>query len=99
MWIRLRNPLHIGRRRGRGQGFAGATGGITFTAKEWNVAKEMGNAYYLAIVRNVVLSPEVSLLRNPAAYLDAQMRSWSRIEIGWSVSQKSMRAAEHDATG
>ena len=76
------------------KGLAGATGGVTFTAKEWRTARAMGDAYYLALVREVATEPIITVVRNPAACLDAVMRSFTTVQVGWSVGQSALRAAE-----
>jgi hypothetical protein len=73
------------------KGLAGRTGGITFTDKEWATAQERGDEYYLAIVWNIASTPELLILRNPAVLLDARMRTYTTIQIGWSVGDSSLK--------
>lgn len=73
------------------KGLASHTGGITFTNKEWKLAREMGDEYYLALVRDVAANPSIRLIQNPARRLCAQMRSYTTIQIGWSVSQSELK--------
>ena len=76
------------------KGLAGQKGGITFTHKEWTMAQLRGESYYLAIVRNVATEPQISILRNPAAKLNAKMRTYTTIQVGWSVGERVIRSAE-----
>jgi hypothetical protein len=78
------------------KGLAGSSGGVTFTAKEWAIAKQVGDGYFLAIVRNVAADAEVSLIMNPAARLSARMRTYTTVQTGWSVNQGEIRAAESE---
>lgn len=78
------------------KGLAGKTGGITFTDKEWRTAKEWGDSYYLALVRNLLNEPELMILRNPAGSLEASMRAYTVLQVGWSVSQAELRSVGAD---
>lgn len=79
------------------KGLAGVSGGITFTDKEWRTAREAGNSYVLALVRNVASEPTVSLLRDPAGRLAAQMRTYTTVQTGWAVTQGELSAAQGGA--
>ena len=76
------------------KGLTGESGGVTFTDKEWRIAREMGEFYYLALVRHVATDPDVSLLRNPRAILDAKMRTYTIVQVGWSISHRTICNAE-----
>ena len=78
------------------KGLSGQTGGISLTDKEWRIAQDMGDCYYLAVVRNVGSTPEVSLVQDPASLLDPVMRLYTTVQVSWSVSQASRRQAESD---
>ncbi len=79
------------------KGLAGESGGIMFTDKEWDVAQQMGDRYFLAVVRNVATdNPQVSLVRNPAANLPTEMRVYTTVQVGWTVSQVSLRSIGGD---
>jgi carbohydrate-selective porin OprB len=75
------------------KGLAGMNGGITFTQKEWETASDMGEDYYLALVRNVSGDPDVSIIRDPASKLNAKMRSFTTVQVGWSVGQRALQEA------
>jgi Protein NO VEIN, C-terminal len=81
------------------KGLAGSSGGITFTNKEWMIAREMGDSYFLAMVRNVATEPDVSLLRNPADQLSAKMRTYTTVQTDWSVAQRTLRTVEDEFFG
>jgi hypothetical protein len=67
------------------KGLAGGTGGILLTDKEWATAAEAGDRYYLALVRHVSGSAQVSLLQNPAEVLRPRLRTYTTVSIGWAV--------------
>lgn len=80
------------------KGLAGQEGGVSFTDKEWRVAEEMGNCYYLALVRNILSEPEVSIFQNPAAVLKSEMQVYTTVQVSWSVSHSALRSAEAEQT-
>lgn len=75
------------------KGIAGEEGGITFTEKEWEKASEFGKAYYLALVRNIDVDPEVEFYQNPAGVFDPKCRRRKIIQVNWSVSASQLRRA------
>ncbi len=76
------------------KGLSGQTGGLSLTGKEWQVAKDMGDLYFLAVVRNVGSQPDVSLIQNPASLLTPAMRVYTTLQVSWTVSQASLSQAE-----
>lgn len=72
------------------KGVTGESGGVTFTDKEWTTAGRIGDSYYLVVVRNVTTEPEVSLVRNPLAVLEAKLRTYTVFQVEWSVSHKAL---------
>lgn len=81
------------------KGLAGETGGVSFTDCEWRRAQELGDAYYLAIVRNVATAAKVSLIRNPAAVLAARRRAYTTIQVGWGITHGALLGVRDDFTG
>jgi ABC-type Fe3+/spermidine/putrescine transport system ATPase subunit len=63
------------------------------------IAREMGDSYFLAMVRNVATEPDVSLLRNPADQLSAKMRTYTTVQTDWSVAQRTLRTVEDEFFG
>ena len=68
------------------KGLAGDQGGISFTDKEWATAKEKGDKFYLALVRQVASNPEIELFQNPASRCQPRLRTYTTIQVSWSVS-------------
>ncbi len=46
-------------------------GGTSFTSKEWDMAKNYGEEYFLVLVSNLSAVPEVNIVQNPFAKLSA----------------------------
>lgn len=81
------------------KGIAGQAGGVSFTNAEWRKAGELGDSYYLAVVRNVAEKPTVSLIRNPRSAFAAEMRAYTIVQVSWTVSQSDLGSAEDETTG
>jgi hypothetical protein len=75
------------------KGLAGKTGGVTLTDREWQTAKLRGDAYVLAVVRDALTDPQVTLIRNPAARFSPEMRSYTLLQVGWCVSGAALKQA------
>lgn len=74
------------------KGLAGSSGGITFTDKEWQVARAMGERYHLALVRDVATEPRLELLADPTAHLEAKFRAYTVVQTTWTVGQGELSA-------
>lgn len=72
------------------KGLDGASGGIVFTSKEWDVAKENGESYYLVIIRNVSEAPTVQFIRNPAAILNPTKSVFTTVQVRWNVTESEL---------
>ncbi len=81
------------------KGLAGQQGGISFMDKEWQVAQAMGDRYYLVIVRSVGSNPQVSIIPNPAALLEAKIRLYTTVQVSWSVGQSVLCSVETEQRG
>jgi hypothetical protein len=74
------------------KGLAGEQGGISFTSKEWEVARERGENYYVALVRNVdSSSPEVTLIQNPAERLTPRQSHYVEFRVRYNASESELR--------
>lgn len=73
------------------KGIADSNGGILFTSKEWCVASEKGDLYYLCIVRNVNSpTPTIQYILNPAKSLSPTKNIKATIQISYSVSDREL---------
>ena len=72
------------------KGLDGASGGITFTSKEWDVAQRNGDSYYLVLVRNVGGDPMVEIIQNPAVKLSPKISIHTVVQVSWNVSNRDL---------
>ncbi len=72
------------------KGRSGAEGGLLFTNKEWDVAKDKGDDFYLCLVSEVARTPKVQILQNPASFFEAEKYVYTTIQVSWTVSQKKI---------
>jgi hypothetical protein len=79
------------------KGLSDLSGGILFTNKEWKVAMQHRNKYFLCIVRNVNNKPELELINNPAQLLKPMKSIKTTIQINWSVSDKELKFISNDS--
>ncbi len=68
------------------KGLEGNNGGVSFTSKEWNTAKKYGDDYYLAVVKNVSESPQITFIQNPASKLTPKKNIIRTVQITWNIS-------------
>jgi hypothetical protein len=72
------------------KGLAEVSGGILFTDKEWRVAREKGDAYFLCIVANIESTPNIRFIKNPVLKIKPKRNIYSTIQINWSVSETEL---------
>jgi len=72
------------------KGLASVDGGILFTNKEWQTALKHGEKYYLIIIKNLSVSPELKIIQNPASQLIPRKNIYTAIQVSWSISRKNL---------
>lgn len=72
------------------KGLSASSGGILFTSKEWQVATEYKEKYYVALIMNISNIPQIKFIQNPTKKLKAKKNIYSTIQLSWSVSQKDL---------
>jgi hypothetical protein len=72
------------------KGTADEGGGILFTDKEWRVASQKTDAYVVALIRNLLDTPDVSFIWDPAASLEPKQRLYTTIQRSWRVSDAQL---------
>jgi len=72
------------------KGLSDFSGGILFTNKEWSVAKNEGDKYFLCVVSNLGGVPEIIFVQNPADILKPKKNIYTSIQINWSVAQNQL---------
>lgn len=73
------------------KGLADIAGGILFTDKEWRIATEKGEDYFLCIVKNVNEIPEIYFIQNPASKISPKKSISTTIQINWSVTENELK--------
>lgn len=68
------------------KGLAANTGGILFTNKEWEKAKQEREKYIVCLVTNINDSPEISFINNPFEKLNPKTNIIQTVQVQWSVS-------------
>lgn len=74
------------------KGLSEFSGGILFTSKEWTVARNNGENYFLCIVSNIGEQPQITFIQNPAIKLNPKKSIYTSIQINWSVPETQLAA-------
>ncbi|TCI42969.1 MULTISPECIES: DUF3883 domain-containing protein [unclassified Exiguobacterium] len=73
------------------KGIATDSGGIQFTDKEWSVARDKKENYYLVIVKNCLLgNPSIQVHPNPVSIFRAEKRISTVINVSWGIREKDL---------
>lgn len=65
-------------------------GGITFTDKEWKVAKDKQEIYFLGLVTDLPGSPKINFLQNPGSSFIPTYRVYTTITVSWTVNAEQI---------
>lgn len=76
------------------KGLDGYTGGVVFTDKEWRVACEEGESYYLVVISGIANNPKFSYYKNPAKLFVPKRNISSSISVSWNISQKQIFSSQ-----
>lgn len=77
------------------KGVANQLGGITLTDKEWRIANEAQNSYFLGLVVQVLESPKIGFLQNPAHSLIPIYHAYTTVAVSWSVGVEQINHIEY----
>ncbi len=77
------------------KGMAKQTGGITFTDKEWKVANEARENYFLGIVTHVFESPKIGFVQNPAQSFIPSYHAYTTVVVNWVIHADQLIDAEY----
>lgn len=80
------------------KGLDGESGGVLFTSKEWETAKQRKDSYHLVIVRNVSKKATFQFLQNPAGILNPKKNIFTTVQINWNVSPAELSALVNSQT-
>ena len=72
------------------KGLLDMSGGITFTDKEWEVAKKLGDKYFLIVISNIEDKPVPNIFCNPYKSLTPSKNFYTTIAVNWSVNSNQL---------
>jgi len=72
------------------KGLASNGGGILFTNKEWQTALKNKERYYLVLVKNLSVKPQLLIVKNPASKLKVKKNIYTTIQVSWTVSDQDL---------
>jgi len=73
------------------KGLANNTGGILFTNKEWNKAKQERENYTICLVSNINESPKISFINDPFSKLKPRKNIIQTVQVQWSISNNELQ--------
>ena len=68
------------------KGLAGNEGGMSFTAKEWEMAQKHQDDYFVVLVKNVGNEPSFYIYQNPHSNLQPKKHLIQTVQIRWNIS-------------
>lgn len=77
------------------KGLSSEKGGILLTDKEWEVAHEKRENYFLCIVSNLENKPRVTFIQNPAEGLKPKKHIYTSIQVNWIVSPSELNLSKN----
>lgn len=78
------------------KGLDGSEGGVAFTSKEWDTAREKKEKYFVVLVRNLSTVPDPLVIQNPAKVLNAKKYIYRPVQVRWTVSESELRSHSKD---
>jgi hypothetical protein len=72
------------------KGLSAFSGGVLFTSKEWMVAKDEGDKYFLCVISNIGEQPKIVFIQNPFEKLKPKKNIYTTIQISWSVTKTQL---------
>ena len=73
------------------KGLASNIGGLLFTNKEWETAKQKRSKYTVCLVSNINNSPEISFINDPFSKLNPKKNIIQTVQVQWSVSNNELQ--------
>ena len=68
------------------KGLKDSRGGVLMTDKEWSTCNELGEHYFIVLVRSVEsMRPPIEVYRNPAVILPARQNVATVIQVSWTI--------------
>ena len=73
------------------KGLASNIGGLLFTNKEWETAKQKRTKYTVCLVSNINDIPEISFINDPFSKLNPKKNIIQTVQVQWSVSNNELQ--------
>lgn len=73
------------------KGLASNIGGLLFTNKEWETAKQKRAKYTVCLVSNINESPEISFINDPFSKLNPKKNIIQTVQVQWTVSNNALK--------
>ncbi|MDO6809886.1 DUF3883 domain-containing protein [Zobellia galactanivorans] len=73
------------------KGLSNKIGGLLFTNKEWETAKQKRSSYTVCLVSNISGAPEISFINDPCSKLNPRKNIIQTVQVQWSVSNKALK--------
>ena len=73
------------------KGLKSALGGMLFTAKEWEMATQFGEDYFVALVRDLDNDARVELIQNPAVVFRPDKSIRPIVQVRYQVKEEAVR--------
>jgi hypothetical protein len=74
------------------KGLASNIGGLLFTNKEWETAKQERTKYTVCLVSNINDYPEISFINDPFSKLNPRKNIIQTVQVQWSVSNNELQS-------
>lgn len=74
------------------KGLSSDGGGVLFTNKEWQTAQKYKDKYYLVLVRNLSVVPDIIILQDPTSKVKATRNIYTTLQVSWSVTNKNLHS-------
>jgi hypothetical protein len=76
------------------KGLSKQIGGISFTDKEWKVANEAQENYFLGLVIQVIDSPKIGFVQNPSQNFTPVYYAYTTVTVNWAVGANQLTNIE-----
>lgn len=74
------------------KGLASNQGGILFTNKEWEIAKNERENYIVCLISNINNTPNITFINDPFSKLNPKKNIIQTVQVQWSVSNNELQS-------
>ncbi len=72
------------------KGLSNEQGGILLTDKEWSLAQDKKESYFLCLISNLNSDPRITFIQNPAKELYPKKYLHTSIQVNWAVTSSQL---------